>query len=528
MCRGVLLTSSAAILLALPTCSLNSYRPMVSVQVRLPGPERGHFVRQDRSGPVFPKCVAFSFSSNSAVDTISSAQLRGVVPSCVLLNGIVSPVVSANTATTIGVQLSLPSGQYTVTPVGIHTAGDCGDIADIFSRSLPEVYRLGPSGSFNASDQKYDAVSNYQPSTAINIADSCFPAGWVKTISAGNAFACATTANSAKCWGLNSTGQLGDNSMNASSFPISIQGIALGVSAVSAGATHSCAAVNGEAKCWGDNTDGWLGNNSTTASLVPVSVQGLNSNVTAASAGNNYSCAIVNGGAWCWGYAGSGQLGNNSIATSLIPVQVQGLTSGVTAIATGSDHGCALVNAGALCWGYNGFGQIGNNSFATPFLAPAQVLGLTSGVTAIAAGAGQSCAVVNGGAQCWGRNDKGQLGNNLTATSSVPVQVQGLTSGVTAISTGNSHSCAVVNGGAQCWGDNLNGQLGNNLTVDSLVPVQVQGLFTGVTDITAGYSFSCAIVNGNAKCWGKNTYGQLGNNTIVPSSVPVLVSGIGP
>jgi hypothetical protein len=57
----------------------------------------------------------------------------------------------------------------------------------------------------------------------------------------------------------------------------------------------------------------------------------------------------------------------------------------------------------------------------------------------------------------------------------VPVDVEGLTSGVTAIAAGWSHACAVVNGGGtRCWGDNSYGELGNNSTMGSLVPVQVR------------------------------------------------------
>jgi hypothetical protein len=42
------------------------------------------------------------------------------------------------------------------------------------------------------------------------------------------------------------------------------------------------------------------------------------------------------------------------------------------------------------------------------------------------------------------------------------------------IAAGVSHTCAVVNGGVQCWGDDSSGQLGNNSTTGSNVPVQVQ------------------------------------------------------
>jgi alpha-tubulin suppressor-like RCC1 family protein len=53
------------------------------------------------------------------------------------------------------------------------------------------------------------------------------------------------------------------------------------------------------------------------------------------------------------------------------------------------------------------------------------------------------------------------------------VQVQGLTGGVQAILAAGSHTCAVVNGGVQCWGLNAGGQLGNGSTADSPVPVAV-------------------------------------------------------
>ncbi len=295
---------------------------------------------------------------------------------------------------------------------------------------------------------------------------------------------------------------------------------------IAAGEYHTCAIVTGGAQCWGQNTSGQLGNNSTTDSSSAVQVVGLTAGVQALALATAHACAIVSGGVQCWGEnVGNGQLGNNSTVNSSVPVQVSGLTSGVEAIAAGGDHTCALVNGGVQCWGENTYGQLGNNT-TTVSHVPVQVSGLGSGVEAITVGSLHSCALVNGGVQCWGAGNNGRLGNNSTAESHVPVQVSGLGSGVQAIAAGNPFTCALVNGGAQCWGGNLNGELGNNTTTDSLVPSQVTGMATAVQAISARRNSSCLMINGGIQCWGSNVYGQLGNNATATSSVPVQVQGL--
>jgi alpha-tubulin suppressor-like RCC1 family protein len=195
-----------------------------------------------------------------------------------------------------------------------------------------------------------------------------------------------------------------------------------------------------------------------------------------------------------------------------------GPLGGIVQIAVGSLHTCALTSAGAVkCWGSNGFGQVGDGS-TTDRAEPRAVVGLGSGVVAIAAG-GHSCALlVTGEVQCWGQNFLGQLGDGTRDDRATPVLVTGLSS-VTAIAAGINHTCAVTSMGAvKCWGSNDHGQLGDNTQPGPFVPtyrttpVDVVGLSSGVAQIAAGYQHTCAVtIGGSVKCWGGNSWGEVGD-----------------
>lgn len=353
----------------------------------------------------------------------------------------------------------------------------------------------------------------------------------ISAMAVGNQHTCVlTTQGGVKCWGLNGYGQLGNNSddiynLNA----VNVSGLTSGVTAIASGGDHTCAlTAGGGVKCWGHNSSD-LPSVIAQVWKTPVDIAGLASGVAQITAGNRHACALtVGGGVKCWGENDWGQLGNSTFAQQLIPVDVVGLTSGVTRIAAGERHTCAVLAGGALkCWGANTFGQLGNNTINSSHTA-VDVSGLGSGVTQVAAGEFHTCALtVSDGVKCWGGFNGTAIPNHLT-----PVGVTGLATGVTALAAGLDHDCALMTGGeVKCWGRNTTGQLGDNSTSNLLTPRSVVQLTGGVTAITTGTYFSCALTGaGGVKCWGQNEYGQMGDGTTEqrPTAVGVgnLTSGM--
>ena len=365
--------------------------------------------------------------------------------------------------------------------------------------------------------------------------------GAVKTfcqIAAGSTYSLAIDKNGrAWGWGLNSSGQLGDNSLVSKLTPVSVQGAVKTFCQISAGNNHSIAIdKNGRAWGWGNNGQGRLGDNSTVSKLTPVSVQGAVKTFCQISGGNGHSLAIdKNGRAWGWGFNNQGQLGDNTTVSKLTPVSVQGAVKTFCQISAGSLHSAAIdKNGRAWGWGYNSSGQLGVGGLISVF-TPITITGVTKTFCGISAGDGFSMAIdKNGRAWAWGYNLGGNLGIDSITSQFSPVSVLGTVRTFCKITAGgvfgSSNFTLALDkyGRAWSWGYNVVGQLGINSTTSQRTPVSVLGGVKTFCEISNGVNQAFALAidkNGRAWAWGVNGNGQLGNNTVISQRTPVSVLG---
>ncbi|MBU4457072.1 MAG: hypothetical protein KKA65_06240, partial [Nanoarchaeota archaeon] len=200
-------------------------------------------------------------------------------------------------------------------------------------------------------------------------------------IATGQYHSCAVLDNgTVMCWGYNNNGQMGNGTTSSTVYALVPQKVPSIINAtqVSSGYSHVCALLNnGTIMCWGIGTSGQLGNGASSTSNVPVKVQKITDAIKISS-GSNHNCAILqNGTVMCWGYNYYGQFGDGTRTSRNSPIVVPGVTN-ATKIFAGIDYTCAVLeNKTGLCWGRNAFGALGSKvptTQLTPLPVVAEVI----------------------------------------------------------------------------------------------------------------------------------------------------------
>lgn len=390
------------------------------------------------------------------------------------------------------------------------------------------------------------------------------------SIYAGGLSSCALLDNGqAKCWGQNSSGQLGlgdkinrGNTVGTlgDNLDVVSSGTSPWASFALAGNSMCGKRVDGSISCFGANNSGQLG--AGLPSEAGIKVGSMGSNLPYLEIGTNaqilqmdlsaaHACALIYPDrVKCWGDNSQGQLGQGdtlprgkSLATwgDNIPFVDFGTGLGAQKVVTGGAHTCVLLLDGRLkCWGHNNFGQLGIGATGNRGALPNQMgdnlpfVDLGTGRTAVdvAVGVSHTCALLdNGGVKCWGSGGSGALGYENTTNvgisgmgNSLPEVNLGSGQVAIRIAASGTQTCALLQSGLmKCWGNGANGKLGNNSTVTVGYSVGTMGNNNGGINfgsganpikMSLGIAHSCAIFdNGDLKCWGAATAGQLGQGT---------------
>jgi alpha-tubulin suppressor-like RCC1 family protein len=318
---------------------------------------------------------------------------------------------------------------------------------------------------------------------------------------AGGQFTCARRAGGAvRCWGKNSSGQLGDGTLKDRRQPVAVKGLTDAVQLI-AGHEHVCARrAGGAVVCWGKNSSGQLGDGSQPGSTVPLppGCSRMGSQVCCrAPAGSRFhvNCAPYKT------YADRHYWAFVRRSRSPVPVPVVGL-SDAAFIAAGDRFTCALRRGGRVdCWGDNAYNQLSADKprhrtpLRQPGLSPASAIAAhratvcarrTTG-SVVCKGPDQHSAAIRkplsgktgtlvmmGGRICVlapGSGDLACTGNGLAIGPATTLHT-----GVAAVASGPRHECVERrDGSVLCQGDNESGQLGGP-TPRGRGKVEVQGL----------------------------------------------------
>jgi cysteine-rich repeat protein len=295
-----------------------------------------------------------------------------------------------------------------------------------------------------------------------------------------------------KCWGLNSSGQLGTGGIDSSGLVsprvAAVSGPAVDVAPLG---NSTCAALrDGTVSCWG-----------ASFTPSPTTVPGV-SGVTQLAGGDDVFCGRqTSGNVICW------NLGATMVVRST------GLNA-IVQVANGDRHRCALRDDGSLlCSGGNTEGELGQGTIGNRNDTPLRAT-VFGPVAEVATGSRSTCVRLRTGTlQCVG--DGATSGNPTAPTEGDGQPVNVLNAGnAVKIVASEQHLCALNTDDAVfCWGSGA----ATGSDQGSTTPMRIN-LPRPAIDIGAGSFTSCALLDDSSVyCWGSYT-------PTAASTIPVRIA----
>ena len=301
--------------------------------------------------------------------------------------------------------------------------------------------RSGSLGTGNLSDSTV-------PTDVLDSIDGAALTG-VTALAVGQENVCVlVTGGYVRCWGGNDAGQLGNATTAPSSVPVTVSNL-VSMTELAVGNNNACAlAADGTVHCWGKRYSAGIGGSLAAFLSVPVTVVvavggAPLTDIVDIRGSEVHTCARTGTGQqYCWGYdhtsypwSGNGVgTGVGTAFEQLLPVRAQRVEDGVeltnvAQVTVGLYHSCFRMNDGTVrCAGYGSDGQMGDGNDTaevtrTVVVQIAPSVPMTDVVDITSSGEGNCVIVSHGDVYCWGRNNKGQIGDGSLVTRLRPVEV---------------------------------------------------------------------------------------------------------
>jgi alpha-tubulin suppressor-like RCC1 family protein len=356
-----------------------------------------------------------------------------------------------------------------------------------------------------------------------------------KQVSSGNSHATAIkTDGTLWTWGSNFRGAIGDNTTTTRCTPVTTFAGGTNWKQVSGG--NGCTTAiktDGTLWAWGINSNGQLGDNTTISRCTPVTTFAGGTNWKSVFSGYRHITAIkTDGTLWVWGQNYYTQLGFSYINNRVTPVTTFAGGTNWAVIAKGDsvqsfdystlETGIATKTDGTLwVWGRTGvLPQTSQNlTPVTTFAGGTDWKSVSS--------SGVSVAAIKTDGTLWTWSDstfRGQQGNNQIQYMSTPVTTFAGGTNWKQISCSTSHIAAIkTDGTLWIWGQNNSNNIGaNNVVVNSwCTPITTFAGGTNWKQVSCGSVVTAAIkTDGTLWTWGNNSSGQLGRNEPVNPRTP--------